>query len=216
MVRAINRLVVFITRHWLALANLGLAVAPAFALLAPLLMLWGREGAGQLLYLAYRPLCHQLPERSFFLGGPRAVYSLAQMSAHLGYEAPARWIGDAQLGYKMAFCERDAAIYGGWVLAGLIFALVREWRGRFANRPYNGPIKALPWQGLVLTMAPMAVDGTGQLFGVWESTWWLRVITGALFALGTVWFAYPHAEEGMKEAQSIALASLEDRDAADG
>ena len=191
------------TRHWLALVNLALALVLALALLAPLLMLWGQTGAGQLVYLAFRPLCHQLPERSFFLGGPRPVYSLAQMSAHLGYEAPMRWIGDAQLGYKMAFCERDAAIYGGWVLAGLAFALLR------------GRLRPLPWQGLVLTMVPMAVDGTGQLFGAWESTWWLRVITGVLFAVGTVWFAFPLIDDGMKGAQGIALRSLEDGDAAD-
>lgn len=203
MVRAINRLILFITRHWLALVNLAMALVLALALLAPALMLSGQTAAGQLVYLVYRPLCHQLPERSFFLGGPKAVYSLAEMSAHLGYEAPARWIGDAQLGYKMAFCERDAAIYAGWVLAGLAFALVR------------GRLRSLPWQGLVLSMLPMAVDGTGQLFGAWESNWWMRAVTGLLFALGTVWFSFPYIEEGMKGAQGIALRSLEDGDAAD-
>lgn len=202
MLRAINRLILSITRHWLALVSLLLGLVLALAVLAPWLMLQGHTGAGQLLYMAFRPLCHQLPERSFFLGGPQPVYGLAELNAHLGYEAPARWPGDRQLGYKMAFCERDTAIYAGWLLGGLAFGLVRR------------RLRPLPWQGLLLTMVPMAIDGTGQLFGAWESTWWMRGITGLLFALGIVWFAFPLIEQGMKEAQAIALRSLEDSDAA--
>ncbi len=205
-------MILFITRHWLALANGVFALVLGLAFLAPWLMAAGQTGLGEALYVAFRPLCHQLPERSFFVAGPRPVYGLAELSAHLGYTAPLRWIGDAQLGYKVAFCERDTAIYAGWLLAGLAFGLLRGrgWltnRGRLTNRPC--------WLWPLLSIVPMAIDGTGQLFGAWESTWWSRVLTGLIFAAGTVWFAFPWLEQGMKDAQGIALRSLEAADAAD-
>jgi uncharacterized membrane protein len=196
-----HRLILAVTRHWLAVVNVAMGLVLGVALLAPWLMLHGAPGAGQLIYLMYRPLCHQLPERSFFLGGPQAAYTLPELNAHLGYEAPARWIGDAQLGFKMAFCERDAAIYAGWLAAGLGFGLVRR---RF---------RGLSWQVMVALAVPITVDGVGQLFGAWESTWWMRVITGVLFAVGTVGFAYPFIEQAMREAEDVALRSLEESDA---
>lgn len=204
---AIHRLILAITRHWLAMANGAMALVLGLAFLAPWLMAHGLPWAGQVLYLAYRPLCHQLPERSFFLGGLRAAYTLQELDAHLGYEAPLRWIGDAELGYKMAFCERDAAIYAGWLLGGLAYGLVRR-RGRFTSREGR-----LPWQAMVALAAPMVVDGLGQLVGAWESTWWMRVFTGMLFALGTVAFVYPVIDRAMQEAQQIARQSLEELDA---
>lgn len=215
LLEVIHRLILAFTRHWLAMANGVMALVLGLAFLAPWLMAHGLPWAGQLLYLAYRPLCHQLPERSFFLGGLRAAYSLQELGAHLGYEAPLRWIGDAELGYKMAFCQRDAAIYAGWLVGALAYGLVRgrlrfpNREGRFTNRPYRG----VPWWAVVALAAPMAVDGFGQLLGAWESTWWMRIVTGVLFALGTVAFVYPVVDRAMQEAQEIARQSLEELDA---
>lgn len=201
LARFINRLILFVTRHWLALASGVLAAVLGLAFLAPWLMLHGFAGAGTLLYLAYQPMCHQLPERSFFLGGPQPWYTLAELSQHLGYEAPPRFIGDPELGYKVAFCERDTSIYAGWLLGGIVFGLFRR---RF---------RSLPWQGLLLLSLPMGVDGLVQLFGILESTWMRRTVTGLLFGLAVIWFAYPLLERGMNEAHEIAKSSLEESDA---
>jgi uncharacterized membrane protein len=202
--RSINRLVLFVIRHWLALANLAASVILVLGFLAPVLMLRGQTGAGNLLYLVFRPSCHQLPERSFFLGGPRVVYSFAQLSEHLGFEAPARFVGDPQLGYKIVYCERCAATYLGWLLAGVLFALFRR------------RVRQMPWPVLVLLILPIAVDGTLQLFGILESDWLRRVVTGLLFGGGIVWFAFPLVETGMNEALAITQRSLEEIDAAHG
>ena len=43
----------------------------------------------------------------------------------------------------------------------------------------------------------MALDGTPQISGLRESTWYLRVITGTLFGLGNVWFALPLMQKSL-------------------
>lgn len=206
LARMANRCVLWFTRHWLALLNVAVAMILGLALLAPWLSLHGHSRAGQLLYLAYRPLCHQLPERAFFLGGPQAWYSYEELAQTLGVEVPARYIGSAQLGYKMAFCQRDAAIFAGYLSGGLLFAL---WRRRGWDRP-------LPWQVLVLATAPMAIDGLAQLFGLVESTPLRRVLTGWLFGVAAVAFVLPWLEKGMTGAHRIAQAGLEESDAGSG
>jgi uncharacterized membrane protein len=92
-------------------------------------------------------------------------------------------------GYQMAYCQRNAAIYTSIFVGGIIYALVRRRLPRLGLRPY-----------LVL-IAPMALDGFTQLFGLRESTWELRVVTGALFGLATVWLIFPFLEQGFREIE---------------
>ncbi len=75
-VAAIDRFVLFLARHWLALANLAMALFVGLPIAAPLLMAAGATTPARLIYLVYVPTCHQLPERSYFLGGERLVYTL--------------------------------------------------------------------------------------------------------------------------------------------
>jgi uncharacterized membrane protein len=46
---------------------------------------------------------------------------------------------------------------------------------------------------------PMALDGGTQLLGLRESTWELRVVTGAMFSVGVALFALPHLDRGFGE-----------------
>jgi uncharacterized membrane protein len=82
-------------------------------------------------------------------------------------------------GWQMAYCERDTAIYASMALSGLAWA-------RFRRR-----LPPLHWSLCLLLALPMAADGFSQLFGLRESTWQLRTLTGALFGLACVWFAFP-------------------------
>jgi hypothetical protein len=52
------------------------------------------------------------------------------------------------------------------------------------------------------------VDGLGQLFGLWTSSWISRVVTGTLFAAAVTGFAYPYLEQGMREMRDDACAML--------
>src|SRR5512139_1757920 len=73
----------WLARHWLFLLNLAMGMFVGGTLLAPLLMRLGLDGPARLVYTLYSFVCHQLPERSYFLFGPNGVgtYSRAQVIA---------------------------------------------------------------------------------------------------------------------------------------
>jgi len=211
------------SRHWLALLNTIVFLYVGLPFFAPILMKAGAEGPARLIYTVYSPVCHQLAFRSWFLFGEQAAYprtlagtSLTSYGAATGLDendlAAARaLVGDSRLGFKVALCERDVAIYGGILLGGLVFAVVRR------------RVRPLPvWAWLVFGVLPMAIDGGTQLisgisiapagWALRESTPLLRTATGLLFGLLNVWLAYPYLEESMAEtraAVSVKLAGSE-------
>jgi uncharacterized membrane protein len=56
----------------------------------------------------------------------------------------------------------------------------------------------------VLFVLPILLDGGTQLFGLRESNWLLRLITGAIFGIGTVALAYPYVENAMADVLRTA------------
>ncbi len=210
--RRIDRWVVQLARHWLFVFNLVVGLFIAFPFLAPVLMHVGATGVARVIYAAYSPTCHQLPERSYFLFGPSAVYSEGQLD-ELGVlprglsilqRQLLRFNGTEATGYKVAVCERDVAIYGAILLGGLVFARFRTWRGRA-----KGALPKLPLWAFALLIAPMAVDGLTQLVGLRESDWLFRTGTGALFGLALVALAYPYVEEAMRDIMASSGRSAE-------
>jgi len=173
------------------MVDAGLALYATLPVLAPVLMKSGHPSCGRLIYTIFAPTCHQLPERSFFLFGPRFAYTLQELQSRVGAEVSLRYIGSPLVGYKIAICERDNAVLFAALLTGLVFALVRH-----SARPLSVKL-------LALLCAPMAVDGFGQLLGFWESAWWSRVVTGALVGFGCIWFAFPHIEDAMTTVATL-------------
>lgn len=209
MAQRIDDLVAAFARHWLAAFNFLVGIFTGLPILAPVLMHAGLTGPGRLIYLAYRLTCHQLPERSYFLFGPQTVYTVPQLEAAGAIPAGLniiqreflRWPGSTALGWKVAFCERDIAIYGSILLAGLVFAIVRRHYRRLGRA-----IPKLRFWIYGLFLVPIAVDGFTQLFGLRESDWILRTITGVLFGVATVWLAYPYVQEAMDDVLRTAPA----------
>ncbi|MGQ9458839.1 MAG: DUF2085 domain-containing protein [Anaerolineae bacterium] len=217
-----DRAILHLARHWLLLVNLAVGLYVGLPVLAPVLMHGGYQEAGRFLYTLYIPNCHQLPERSFFLFGERMVYSLEELPPEaqgpasasscvdcfrrawpsaLGYEGgsppPRRfYYGDERVGYKMAFCQRDFAIYGSLLLGGLLYG------------PLRRRIRPLPLLYYLILAAPLAVDGTVQLLGLWESPWFNRVLTGVLFGGASAWFAYPQVQAAMDTLRTDLEARL--------
>ena len=201
-----DRFVFWLSKHWLAVFNTLAFLYVGVPILAPVLMYLGAEGPAMAIHLIYRPLCNQLPQRSWFLFGPQFAYTLPELMERVGADAlvgpwSSTFVGNEAVGYKMALCQRCTAIYGAILLFGLLYAL-----GRRRVRP-------LPWWAYIgLGLLPMALDGGYQFLSYalplllpsfpithHETTPLMRTLTGALFGLATVWLAYPYVQETMDE-----------------
>ena len=91
-------------------------------------------------------------------------------------------------GHQLGMCARNFSIYASMFVGSLIFVLSTK------------RIPGIPWWLWILMILPMAIDGTTQMFGLRESTWELRVLTGTLFGLGNVWFALPLIQKTILES----------------
>jgi uncharacterized membrane protein len=220
-----DRVSFWIARRYLLILNLFMLFYVGLPFLAPTLMKLGAELPAKAIYRIYSPLCHQFGFRSFFLFGEQAFYPLAEANVSgvktfeeatgiLNLDDPysytrfnaRNYIGDETVGYKVALCERDAAIYFSILVFGIIFGL----SGR--------RIKSLHWMiWLVFGLGFIGLDGFSQLLSQFnwewfaaiipyrESTPFLRVLTGAIFGFTTAWFAYPNIEESMNETRQYYI-----------
>lgn len=200
------------SKHYMILLNSFTFLYLFLAILAPSFMKFGWERPARIIYKIYSPLCHQLAYRSFFLYGEQLYYprELAGVEDMITYgqatgldendiRSARNFLGNEDMGYKMALCQRDMAIYGAIFLFGMVFSLTRK------------KIKPLPWYFWILIgLGPIGLDGFSQLlsqtgFGIFswlplrESTPFLRVFTGLCFGLATAWFGFPYLEESVQE-----------------
>ncbi len=199
LVDTLNRFIFWLARHWLAVFNTLTGIFLGGAMLPPFFMQMGMTQVAHLLYAIYAPLCHQYPFRSWFLFGPQIAYPLTHPVHVAEMNKLSDFIGDAHTGYKMALCQRDIAIYGCILLAGLVFALLRR---RKSIQPWA------MWQYFTFGILPMMLDGgiqwvsylawvilPGLIPTPFETTPIMRAITGALFGLGIIATAYPYLNE---------------------
>ena len=220
-----DRISYWISRHYLLVLNFFMLLYVGLPILAPVLMARGIEGPARVLYRLYSPLCHQFAFRSFFLFGQQPYYPLTEANVRgvasfqeaIGIsdvEDPTSvtrlearsFVGNEVVGYKMALCERDIAIYAALLVFGLGFAVT----GR--------RVRSLHWLAWILVgIGPIGIDGFSQILSQFswpwlsavlpyrESTPLLRVLSGSLFGLMTAWFAYPNIETNMRETRHLLL-----------
>jgi len=208
---AVDRVILIISRHWLLYLNLVVLLYVGVPFLAPIFMQMGAAGPAHAIYTFYSALCHQLGFRSFFLFGQMPTYPRAIFQQYTGIDpndlfAARAFIGNAQLGWKVAFCERDVAIYAAVLLGGIFYTLP-------GVRRRVGP---MPWLAYILIgVAPIALDGFSQLLSQYrnnlippfnllpyrESTSFLRVLTGGLFGISNAWLALPYLKVSMEEVR---------------
>jgi uncharacterized membrane protein len=239
MVIGADKLIYKFSKHWLGVLNTIIAIYVALPILAPVLMNVGATGPARVIYTMYSPMCHQMASRSFFLFGEQVAYPRELAGTQLNslesytntisefngvdsnnwadfFIAARNFLGNEQLGYKMALCERDIAIYGFVLIGGLLYGLVRRKR----------TIRPLPLiLFLIIGMGPIGLDGFSQLFGYYatplsggapagfqaflgsifalrESTPFLRTFTGAMFGFMLVWLTYPHLDQSMGSTET--------------
>ncbi len=215
-----DRFSLWLSKNLIHLVNLFLFLYAGLPFLAPVLMKADMTTPAKVIYTIYSPLCHQLGFRSWFLFGEQIFYprDLAGIPGVKTFEEAtgikstdilkARdYVGDERVGYKVALCERDTAIYGSMLVFGIIFLLTGK------------KMKSLPWfVWIAFGLIPIGLDGFSQLPGLagglpgWvpmrESTPMLRVITGVLFGGTTAAYLFPLLEESMRETRTFLTSKL--------
>ncbi|MEM4295469.1 MAG: DUF2085 domain-containing protein [Candidatus Anstonellales archaeon] len=179
------------------------------AFLTPFFAFYGYKGIASFFYNAFALTCHQYPYRSLALfpldnsinncitkeGLP--VFTMYTKIFAKDYNGPFYFnrseigliraeictkikeeTGDILIGYKFPVCARDLGIFMGMALTTLAFRRGGENKDEI-RMAY-----------IILLIIPLAIDGSGQFLGFWESTNDIRIITGLLFGAGiTLLFA---------------------------
>jgi uncharacterized membrane protein len=220
-----DRLSYWFSKHYLAVFNLFLLLYVGIPFLAPIFRKAGWNDPAEVVYKIYSPLCHQWAFRSFFLFGEQPYYphAAAKVPGVLTFEQVSgitdlndpgrlqarRYEGTPLLGYKVALCERDVAIWGAMALFGIFYALT----GR--------KLPKMPWMiWIIIGMIPIGLDGFSQLISqipnsfiqtflpYRESTPFLRTLTGFMFGFLTAWFMFPLIEETMADTRRLLSRKL--------
>jgi uncharacterized membrane protein len=216
----------FLRKNWIFVFGIVFGIYTGLPFLAPVFMHLGWKGAGNAIYFIYSFLCHQLPERSYFLFGPKISYSLAELRA-AGQDTSnlltlRRFVGSPEMGWKVAWSDRMVSMFTSLWLFGLLW-----W-------PLRKRLPKLPLWGLVLFLLPMAMDGGTHFLsdlagigqGFRDTNLWLaaltqnilrpdfyagdalgsfnslmRIITGILFGLGIAWFTFPLLKDALSDAE---------------
>ena len=143
---AVNRFALGFARHWLIIFNLVIAVWVGVPWLASVFLHWDWESAASLVYSFYTFQCHQLPQRSFFLFGPKSMYSLAEIQSAWQNSTDSsilrQWIGNIDMGWKVAWSDRMVSMYTSLLLAGIVYTFARK------------RIRPLPLWGFALLLLP--------------------------------------------------------------
>lgn len=117
------------------------------------------------------------------------------------------FFGDPRMGYKLAVCERDIAIYTALFAGGLIYAIP------FVRRR----LRPIPiWLYVFIGIVPIGLDGLSQLLGYPPFNLWapretlpvFRFVTGALFGLANAWLAFPYLELSFRDTREALEAKL--------
>jgi len=217
----------FFRKYWIVVFGIAFGFYAGLPFLAPVFMHIGWKDAGNAIYFIYSFLCHQLPERSFFLFGPKLTYTLQEIHA-TGQNTTniillRKFLGNSAMGWKVAWSDRMVSMFTSLWAFGLLW-----W-------PFRKRLPKNPLWGFILFLLPMAVDGgthflsdfSGIGLGFRDANLWLatlsnnvfrpefyagdawgsfnsmmRLLTGVLFGLGVAWFAFPYLDDALSEADT--------------
>lgn len=229
----VKRVVLWVAQHWLLFLNLLIGVWVGLPWLAPVMMRFGWTNAAKAIYLFYAFQCHQLPQRSYFLFGRQAMYSLNEIQAvWQNTNNPfilRQFIGNPEMGWKVAWSDRMVSMYTSIFLSGLGYGIIRK------------KLKPFPFWVFALLIVPMGIDGAthaisdlaglghgfrdtniwlqlitnhafsvafyqGEILGSFNS--WARLITGTLFGIALVGFAFPYINDSFADTARCSEATL--------
>lgn len=209
----ISRLVHWSTRYWIIPFSIVWGIYIGLPWLAPVSMKVGWTNLAHAIYWLYSFQCHQFPELSFFLFGRKPTYSLEEIQAAWQFTNNPlilrQFLGNPDMGWKVAWCERTTWWYGS------------IWLGAWPFYIFRKKIPAFPLWALILSAMPMAIDGVthtisdlagigagfrnsnGWLVAMTQHTlsntfytsdafgsfnFWMRMASGVILGIALVWF----------------------------
>lgn len=121
-------------RKLLLLLSILVGLYSLFSFLPPILMKSGYSELANKGYQFYEKFCHQRVERSLFLFGEKSFYSVRKLKEDeyikiesISNEYPEYYghgfNGSKDLGYKVAICIRDIALYSTFAISLIFFSL---------------------------------------------------------------------------------------------
>jgi uncharacterized membrane protein len=163
----VNRGVAVILRHWIAAGALFAALVIAGAVAVPLLAAGGYATVADLGYSLYRFICPQRPDHSWFIAG-----------------------------HKMAFEQRDTAMFAAAALAGPLYLVVR----RLGFKRLDGRV-------VLLLQIPILIDVFSQVVGLRDSDGFWRTVTGTLSVFAIAAWLFPRLDDDFR----VAVQKIEGR-----
>lgn len=204
--RKIDKISSWMGRNMATVVVIFLTIYAFLPVLSPVLFKIDLHSPAKGIQKIYSYLCHQRVDRSLFLFAEDrlfAFYTVEELKEagalpkekksglpfeiyreeEFGYP----YWGNDKVGYKVAYCIRDNALYTGAVIMGWILIILRK-KGRY---PLKNNIPLWVYGAL---MFPMIFDGIFQTIVEvtnWSSIpeWYIlniekRVVTGVLFGIG--------------------------------
>ncbi|MBN2478561.1 DUF2085 domain-containing protein [Candidatus Micrarchaeota archaeon] len=129
----------------------------------------------------YSPLCHQLASRSYCYFPEKGSFEDCFEEGGFSSSKEKTVEKNGGTGYKLPICSRDIGLYWAALLSGM---------GVFFTKWKNEKMPP-PAIWFILAIIPLGIDGTGQLFGLWESTNTIRLITGVIAGCAVPFYMVP-------------------------
>ncbi len=224
--------------HWVVVFALLFGVVNLLPFLAPVFMQLGWTAPARLIYALYGPMCHQMAQRSFFLFGAQPMYNISALPMTLpgeklaDMEALRAFIGNADLGWKVAWSDRMVYMYGSLWLSGIFYGVLR----------HRHPIKPLSLVSFILLLLPMVIDGGTHLISDmtggltdgfrYDNQWladltrhalpdgfyvgdtlgsfnaWMRLISGLAFGFAVARLTFPYINRSVLETAGTLRSKL--------
>lgn len=187
------KIAAFFHRHWLLVITIFFGTWVILPWFVPVISVIGQPEMASVIYKIYSVQCHQLPERSYFLFGPKIMYSVQDINTVWPYTDFLRlrqFVGNADFGFKIAWSDRMVSFYTPYFLSGLWMAVSRRRRRRETGNPLaTSGWKALPVWLWILFLVPLGIDGFTHMisdainFGAAfrDTNAWLAVLTNNAF-----------------------------------
>ena len=162
---------------------IGIGIFDFLIFITPIMAMLGMNEITDGLYFGFSFTCHQLNSRSLCLFENQTIASCTEYKQKVDYAKTNYVIKENKIGYKFPVCSRDIGIYFSMLLGAIVFGII--------NRKNLNTTKIPPIIFLILAMVPIGIDGLGQLIGLWESSNFIRLLTGFIIGIVSPFYAIP-------------------------